>query len=279
MSPFDAVSHSFSTVAIGGFSTHDQSMGYFEQPAVHIVAMVFMLLAGMNFALHFLTIRSGNIRHYLRDTEVRVYLGLILVIGVLCLLVLMSFRSYPDLGSLVRHGLFQVISIGTTTGFTTSGFAWWPVFLPVLLVLLACVGGCAGSTAGGMKVIRAVLLYKQGHREFQRLVHPHALMSVKISGRPVQKDIIDAVWAFFSVYTACYLMLSLAVTATGLDLVSAFSAVASCINNLGPGLGEVAENYAAVSDAGKWLLAATMLLGRLELFTLLVLFTPTFWRG
>ena len=279
MSTFDAIGHSFSTVAIGGFSTHDESLGYFDSPAIHGVAIVFMLLAGMSFSLHFMAWRERSLRSYIGDSEVAVYLVLI---AVACVVVVSALGVYNAVGSRseqVQQGIFQVVSILTTTGFTTGGYAWWPSFLPVLVLALSFVGGCAGSTAGGMKVIRVVLLYKQGRREFLRLVHPNAMMSIKINSKPVPDAVIHAVWAFFSLYVLCFVGLSVAMTATGLDWTTAFGAVAACLNNLGPGIGGVAETYSDMTVAGKWLLAFAMLLGRLELMTLLVLFTAAFWRS
>ncbi len=279
MGPFDALGHSFSTIAIGGFSTHDRSMGYFNNPMIDGVAMIFMLLAGVNFALHFVAWRGRSLKGYLRDTEVRVYASIILLLAVVSVAILILMESFGSIGESVRHGMFQVISIATTTGFTTTGYHWWPVFLPAMLLLASCVGGCAGSTAGGIKVIRAILLYKQGKREMMRLVHPHSIMPIKLGGKPTADHVINAVWGFFSLYMLCLVILSMAMAATGLDLITAFSAVVACLNNLGPGLGDVALNYASISTTGKWILSFTMLLGRLELFTLLVLLTPTFWRG
>ncbi len=279
MSTFDAIGHSFSTVAIGGFSTHDQSMGYFTSPAIHGVGIVFMLLAGMSFSLHFIAWRKRTLRSYIGDTEVTVYFA---IIAAACALVVVALGLYGVFGSTperIQQGVFQVVSIVTTTGFTTGGYAWWPAFLPVLVLALSFVGGCAGSTAGGMKVIRIVLLYRQGRREFLRLVHPNAMMSIKINRKPVPDAVIHAVWAFFSLYVLCFLVLSVVMTATGLDWTTAFGAVAACLNNLGPGIGGVEATYADVPDAGKWLLAFAMLLGRLELMTLLVLFTAAFWRS
>jgi len=279
MDVFDAVGHSFSTIAIGGFSTHDRSMGFFDSAAVEIVAMVFMVLAGINFALHFVAWYRRSPKCYAQDTEAKVYVGLLAIAALACFGVLSWYSTYGSDTETLRHGAFQAISVATTTGFTTTGYAWWPSFLPVMLLLLSCVGGCAGSTAGGMKVIRAALLYKQGRREMMRLVHPQAIMPIKIGGRPIPGHVIDAVWAFFSLYALSLAVISLALNATGLDVLTAFSAAAACLNNLGPGLGGVAANYAGISDVAKWILCFAMLLGRLELFTLLILFTPTFWRG
>ena len=279
MTVFDAVGHAFSTVAIGGFSTHDESIGFFNNPLVMIIAMIFMLVSAINFALHFIVVRSRSISTYFGDTEVKAFMLFMLLVITTAITVLAIWETYPSSGQTILHGAFQVISIGTTTGFTTTGFHWWPSFLPVLLIIMSAVGGCAGSTAGGMKMIRFVLLYKQGKREIGQLIHPSALVTVKIGNKPVPDHVINAVWGFFSLYILSYVGLSIAVTATGVDLITAFSAVTACLNNLGPGLGAVAENYALLNPATKLILTATMLLGRLEIFTLLVLLTPAFWRS
>ena len=279
MTVFDAIGHSFSTVAIGGFSTHDASIGFFDSPLISAIASLFMIAAGMNFALHFLALRQRNFLVYLQDTEVRVFLGFLLFVTVLTCGVLWSTNTFSDATTTLWHGVFQVISIGTTTGFTTSGFHWWPSLLPVLLIMMSGIGGCAGSTAGGVKVIRMILLYKQGRREINQLIHPSAFFPIKLGGKPVPDNVINAIWGFFALYIFSYLVLSLAMTATGADPLTAFSAVTACLNNLGPGLGAVAKNYAAIDPAGKWILSGAMLMGRLELFTLLVLLTPAFWRS
>ena len=279
MTVFDAIGHSFSTVAIGGFSTHDASIGFFDSPLISAIASLFMIAAGMNFALHFLALRQRNFLVYLQDTEVRVFLGFLLLVTVLTCGVLWSTNTFSDATTTLWHGIFQVISIGTTTGFTTSGFHWWPSLLPVLLIMMSGIGGCAGSTAGGVKVIRMILLYKQGRREINQLIHPSAFFPTKLGGKPVPDNVINAIWGFFALYIFSYLVLSLAMTATGADPLTAFSAVTACLNNLGPGLGAVAKNYAAIDPAGKWILSGAMLMGRLELFTLLVLLTPAFWRS
>jgi len=278
MSLFDAVGHSFSTVAIGGFSTHDQSIGFFNSPTIAAIACVFMLLSGINFALHFTALRDRRLGLYLKDPEVGTFLGSIVIVTTVALATLFAFHTYQETGDTFWHGIFHVVSIATTTGFTTSGFHWWPTFLPIMLILMSAMGGCAGSTAGGMKIIRVILLYKQGRREIDQLIHPSALIPIKLGGRPVPDQVIDAVWGFFALYILSYVLLSLAMTATGVDLVTAFSSVTACLNNLGPGLGAVAENYAGINVAGKWILAISMLLGRLEIFTLLVLLSPAFWR-
>ncbi|NIP73529.1 MAG: potassium transporter [Gammaproteobacteria bacterium] len=278
MDLFDAVAHAFSTVAIGGFSTHDLSMGYFASPVIEVIAVVFMLLAGMNFALHFMAWRDLSLRHYLIDSEVKAYFNVLAVVAVITTLYLYFTETFPDLSSAVHHGIFQAVSIGTTAGFTTADYFDWPGFLPVLLLFISFIGGCAGSTGGGMKVIRFLLLLKQGVREIMRLIHPNAQIPIKIGGKPMSYRVVESVWGFFAAYVAAFSLMLLILMVTGLDQVTAFSAVAACMNNLGPGLGEVGANYGHLSDLAKWVLMFAMLLGRLEIFTLLVILTPAFWR-
>ena len=277
MTPFDAISHSFSTVAIGGFSTHDESMGFFNSPAIETVAMCFMLLSGINFGLHFLVWRRRNPSHYFMDMEVRTYLSVLALVAIIVCSVL---YLYPTEGvSPLRDGLFQTISIATTTGFTTQNFSTWPSVAPFLLLLAAFAGGCAGSTAGGIKMIRVLMIYLQGMREVKRLIHPNGVFPIKLGTSPVPDRLVEAVWSFFSVYVIVFLIMVTCIMIAGnLDFVTAFSAVGACLNNLGPGLGEVALNYASLSPLVKWLLMFTMMLGRLEIFTLLVLLTPAYWR-
>jgi trk/ktr system potassium uptake protein len=278
MNLFDAVSHSFSTVAIGGFSTHDESMGYFDNAAIDMVAIVFMFLGGVNFALHFVAFRSWRIKTYLRDTEFKVYFSVLFLVSVITVSYLYFSQSTDSFGDAFLQGVFHVVSIGTTTGFLASEYYLWPSFLPVLLLFTSFIGGCAGSTGGGMKVIRVILLLKQGMREMTRLIHPNAIVTVKIGKKPVADTVIDAVWGFFATYVAVFVMMMLLLMASGLDQITSFSAVTATLNNLGPGLGDVAENYAGINDFSKWVLSFGMILGRLEIFTLLVLLTPAFWR-
>lgn len=277
MSLFDAISHSYTTIAIGGFSTYDASVGYFDSPLINAIATFFMLLAGINFALHFTAWRAKSLKHYLQDPEVKAYLGILGVVGLIAVVALYFTGTY-DLADSVSYGLFEVVSVATTTGYASSGFAAWPTFLPMLLFILSFMGGCAGSTAGGMKVIRIMLIFKQGVRELRRLVHPNAIFTIKLGGQKVDNRIGEAVWGFFAAYLFLFTLLFLMLLATGLDFTTAFSTVASCLNNLGPALGEAAANYESLPDVAKWILCFAMLLGRLEIFTLLVLFTPTFWR-
>jgi trk system potassium uptake protein TrkH len=278
MSVFDALCHAFSTVAIGGFSTHDLSIGWFGSTAIDIVAIVFMILAGINFSLHFFAWRNISISHYRQDPEFRAYIFILLMLSAVVIMSLSLLGTYTDWDDTVINGLFQSVSIATTTGFTTANYAAWPGALPVLLIFASFVGGCAGSTGGGIKVIRWLLIAKQGAREIVRLVHPSAEIPVKLGSSAVPFRVVDAVWGFFSVYIVVFGIMLLAMMSTGLDQVTAFSAVAATINNLGPGLGEVAAGFMTLTDTAKWIAIVGMLLGRLEIFTLLVLITPTFWR-
>lgn len=277
MSFFDALCHSFATVAIGGFSTHDASLGYFDSNLINIIATVFMLIAGVNFALHFTAWRLQSLRQYLKDPELKFYLVILVLLSVVTSAVLFSTQTYNGFDSVV-HGVFQSVSIATTTGFTTANFSEWPSVLPYMLIYASIIGACAGSTGGGMKVIRILLILKQGLREVQRLIHPNSVIPIKLGSTLVPDRVIEAVWGFFAVYVMVFLALLLALLATGLDVITAFSAVGAAINNLGPGLGGVAQSYSLLSDPAKWILCFAMLLGRLEIFTLLVLFLPMFWR-
>jgi trk system potassium uptake protein TrkH len=275
---FDALCHAFSTVAIGGFSTHDASIGHFNSGLIDSVAIVFMFIAGINFSLHFFAWRYVSIKHYAKDPEFRAYAAMLITVSVIVVFTLYQFRGFSDPGQTFINGVFQAVSIATTTGFTTENFSLWPAALPVLLIFASFIGGCAGSTAGGIKVIRWLLIYKQGAREVARLVHPNAEIPVKLGASAVQPRVVDAVWGFFSVYVVAFSVMLLAMMATGLDQVTAFSAVAASLNNLGPGLGDVASGFMSLSDTAKWISVIGMLLGRLEIFTLLVLITPMFWR-
>jgi trk system potassium uptake protein TrkH len=279
MQLFDAVGHAFSTVAIGGFSTHNESLAFWDNPTIEAVAMVFMTIAGINFALHFSAWRRASAQPYFIDPELKVYAVLLLSFSVLVSFALFVTGTYDTLASSFRYGFFQVISAMTTTGFTTASFYEWTGFLPVLLICIAFIGGCAGSTAGGMKVIRVILLFKQSVREIRRLIHPHAVVPIKLGGQRTSDTVISAVWGFFFLYIANFAVMTVLLTATGLDAETAYSAVGACITNLGPALGEAGPNYASLSDPAKVILSIAMLLGRLEVYTLLVLLTPAFWRG
>ena len=278
MTPFDAIGHSFSTLSTGGFSTHDASLGYFNSTAINTIAVIFMFLGGVNFALHFYVFRFGRPLEYFRDSEFRAYFGLVIALTILATILLAMTPEHGPFGFAFGKALFHVVSIQSNTGFTTEGFHYWPGALPIILVLMSFVSGCAGSTSGGMKVIRWLLIWKQGAREVQRLIHPSAQIPVKIGHKPVEWRVIDAVWGFFAVYVVLFSLLMVLLIGMGEDQITAFAAIASCMNNLGPGLGEVSVTFATLADPGKWVCIAAMLLGRLEVFPLLVLVTPTFWR-
>jgi len=278
MSLFDAISHSLSTIAIGGFSTHDASLGYFDSRPIDLVAIIFMIIAGVNFALHFTAWQQKKITHYFLDSEFQFYAFILAAISLITIIMLSTFEVYATIEETIIKGTFQVISFATTTGFATAEYSSWPIFLPYILLYVAIVGACAGSTGGGMKVIRILLIFKQGIREIQRLIHPKAIIPIKLGRHAVSDQVIEAVWGFFAVYVMAFMLILLALLATGLDIVTAFSAVGACINNLGPGLGSISSTYGHIPDPAKWVLCLAMLLGRLEIFTLLVLFTPMFWR-
>ena len=278
MDGFDALCHAFSTIAIGGFSTHDASMGYFNSSLIEIIACFFMLIAGMNFALHFGAFKSRTLRHYLQNAELRLYLFILAFVSILIVINLLQNKTFESFDRTLIQGIFHTISIGTTTGFTTTDFYNWSGFAAILLLFTSFIGGCAGSTGGGIKVVRFMLLIKQGIREINQLIHPDACYQIRIGKQIISPKIINTVWGFFALYVASYILMYLALAATGLDLITAFSAVGASINNLGPGLGEVGLNYANINDTAKWILSFGMLLGRLEIFTLLVILSPEFWH-
>lgn len=284
MSLFDAISHSFSTVSIGGFSTHDESMAWFtHQEGINgdfilIVCMFFMVLAGLNFGLHYYAFAKKSINHYLKDTEARVYIYLLLASMVVVSLGLFLWNTY-NAGNSIRQGFFHTISVMTTTGFTTQGFAAWPHHLAFMLIFLSFFGACAGSTGGGIKIGRMIILGKQTLREIARLIHPNAVIPIKVGDRPVNPRVADAIWGFFGAYLMIFYAMVIMLLASGLDYVTAWSAVAASLNNLGPGLGDVAANYAGINNFAKWVLCFCMILGRLELFTLIVLLVPMYWRS
>jgi len=274
---FDAICHAFSTVAIGGFSTHDASMGYFENDQILLVCTLFMVISAVNFGLHFIALQRRNLRIYMQDSETSFFSVVIGSATVVTCGTLILTTTLPPSEGLI-HGMFQTVSIATTTGFTTRDFASWPNFLPVFLLMLSFMGGCAGSTGGGLKAMRLLLIFRQGMRELRQLLHPNAVIPLKLDSRRVQPTVVSAVWSFYAVYMVTLVTIMLLMLATGLDFTSAFSATAAALNNLGPGLGSVAANYSGVNEVGKLLLCVAMLAGRLEVFTLLVLFTPAFWR-
>ena len=278
MGLFDAICHAFSTVAIGGFSTYDESFGYFDSAAIELVAVVFMFVSGVNFSLHFLAWRHRSVKHYFQDPEFRAYAKLLGGLIAVVVVYLYAQGYYPTLAETLTHGLFQTVSIATTTGFTTADFAVWPGVLPVLLIFSSfCRRMCRidGRRHEGHPLAVDVPAGAQGSAAAGS---PSAEVPVKLGSKAVPSRVVDAVWGFFAVYVVVFSALLLILVAAGLDQVSAFSAVAATLNNLGPGLGEVASGFGGVGIIEKWAAVCAMLLGRLEIFTLLVLITPTFWR-
>lgn len=276
---FEAIGHGLSTVSTGGFSNHDASLAYFDSAAIELIAVLFMILGSVNFTLHFFAWRHRSLSAYFRDSEFRIYLLVLGSSSALYALALLLAATGEDPWLALRRALVQAVSMQSSTGFTTDDFSSWPGALPFLLMISTFLGGCAGSTAGGMKMIRWLLIWQQGRREVVRLVHPSAELPVKIGGKPAGARIIESVWGFFAVYVLCFVALMLLLMAAGEDQVTAFSTIATCINNAGPALGTVSSNFTALSDGGKWICVIAMLLGRLEIFPLLVLISPTFWRG
>lgn len=278
MDMFDAIGHSYSTVAIGGFSTHDLSIGYFDSIAIESVAVVFMFLAGINFSLHFFVWRKKNILAFFKDAEFQTYLLMLSVIIVIISIYLLNSGYYQTTEEALRYGIFQSISIATTTGFASTNFSLWPLILPVILIFASFIGACAGSTGGGIKVVRVLLMFKLAMKEIKKFIHPNAQINIKLNQRSVAESTLISVWGFFSLYVIAFILIMVALMFTGMDQVTSFSATAASMNNLGPGLGEVAENYASISESAKWILSFSMLLGRLEILTLMALLHKAFWR-
>ncbi len=276
----DAFMHMCSTMGLGGFAAYDASFAAFNSPAIEAVAILFMLLAGVNFALYFLVWKQRSLRVLFRDIEARAYFAVIIASVALVTIILFAGGVYPGMLTALRRAAFNVVSVATTTGFATVDYAQWPVFVPVLMLLLCGFATCAGSTGGGVKMVRLLLLVKQVRREFKRILHPRAVAPVKLSSNVVSTDVLLSVLAFMLIYGAVLIGATMLLLASGLDIVSALSAAVACINNTGPGLGQVGPsgNYQGLSDFQTWVLTCTMLLGRLELFSILVLLTPAFWR-
>lgn len=278
MSLFDAVCHAFSTISMGGFSTHDASIGYFNSPVIEMIASLFMFLSALNFTLHFTAWKHKNIFYYFNDAEFKFFSFVVLSMMVFVCLSLFSTMENIAAGSALRLGIFQTISILTTTGFASTNYSAWPAFIPFALLCVGFIGGCAGSTAGGVKAVRVLILYHLFIRETKRLIHPNGVFAIKFGRAVVNDRVLQAIWGFIGAYITIFLVLVITLMMTGLNFETAFSAVASCLNNLGPGLGDVASHFGDISNTAKFLLCLSMLLGRVEIFTLLVLFTPMFWR-
>ena len=277
MSWFDAVGHAFSTISIGGFSTHDANFAFFNNSSLRWTAIIFMVIAGINFALHYLAWTKKRLLHYFYDSEVKLYLSLLVSTALIAYLTLLFSDNVYD--EMLVDSAFQAVSIGTTTGFLTSNYSNWPLFVPIMLLIAAFIGACAGSTGGGIKVIRALILIRQGSSEITKLIHPNAVVTIKFGKKSLDPRVSESVWGFFAVYVATFLIILMFLLSQNNDFLTAFSAVGATLNNLGPGLGAVSENYKDITDGSKIALCLSMLLGRLEIFTLLLLFTPAFWRN
>ncbi len=278
MDLFEALCHTFGTMATGGFSTRNISIGSYNRAYFDGVIIVFMILAGTNFALHYQAL-TGNFRAFYRNSEVRFY-WTTLAGAILIITLILRVQTYDTVASAFRYASFQVTSIMTTTGYTTADFEKWPSFVQYTLVLLMFIGGSTGSTGGGMKCMRILLLLKLGRRELSRLIHPHGIIPVRLGGKVVSDGVIQSVWGFFFLFILVFVLASVVMSLLGLDIITAFVSVAATINNIGPGLGAVGpmDNYTPIPHVGKWILIFCMLIGRLELYTVIILLVPEFWK-
>lgn len=280
MSWTDAFMHMCSTLGLGGLAGYDASFAAFNSWKIELVAIFFMLMAGVNFALYFVALKRRSVSVLWRDLEARVFWALMLGSVLLVTAVLMAHEVYPEPLTALRHAAFNVISLATTTGFATVDYAQWPIFAPIWMLFLCGFATCAGSTGGGIKLVRSLLLLKQAKRELIRILHPRAVQPVTLGGAVVSAEVLSAILAFMLIYGAVTIGATMLLLLSGLDAITAFTAVVACINNTGPGLGQVGPsgNYQGLSDFQTWVCTVTMLLGRLELFSVLVLLTPQFWR-
>lgn len=275
---FDAIGNSFATVATGGFSMHDASFAYYHSDALELLAAFFMFISGINFALHFAALRSGSIKTFFCDPEFRAYSGIAAGLTALITAYLYYQGVYPTLFETFVQSVFQYTSMATSTGFTSANFADWPGFVPILLIMIGFMGASVGSTTGGIKVMRIYLMFKQGVREMIRLLHPSAEIAVKFGKTPVSNRVLQGVLGFVAIYFLLFVVMLMILLSTGLQPLEAFSGLETCMNGVGPGLGTVASNFQGVTVVAQWTLIAAMLLGRLEIYPLLILFMPAFWR-
>lgn len=278
MQPFDAICESFSTVATGGFSVHMESFAFYNNAAVELIASLFMLLSGANYSLHFIALRRTSLSHYFEDLEFRSYVLIIFLTIVLTTVVLMKYHVYSDTETAIIKSIFNVVSLATTTGLESAKFEQWPSFIPFLLMFVAIIGGCAASTAGGMKVLRILLLQKQALRELHRLIHPKAILPIKFGRQILSEEVVEAMWAFIATFVFLFVVMMLILLADGNDLTTSFGALVASLANAGNAIGAVSQHFADLSAASKWVLIFAMIAGRLEIFTVLVLLTPAFWR-
>lgn len=280
MSWADAFMHMCTTMGLGGFSAYDASFAHFNSERIEWVAIVFMTLAGISFVRYFVVLRNRSLRPITGDREIRAYLALLVLSTLVVMALLLIHGVYDDPVQALRMSAFHVVSLATTTGYAATDYAQWPVFAPVFLLFLGCFASCAGSTGGGIKMVRMILLIKQARRELVRIIHPRVVNPVTLAGHVVPMSVMTAVFGFMLIYGAATMGLSMLLLFSGLDIVTAFSAVVATVNNIGPGLGQVgpAGNFGGLSSFQTWVLSFAMLLGRLELLTVLVLLTGHFWR-
>ena len=275
MNAFDAISHSLSTVSIGGFSTYNNSIGHFDNGLIETVCVIFMFLSALSFTLHYFAFYMKKPLKYLYDPELRFFISIMACIFLLSTLI--NYFSNFEQAS-IRELLFHSVSIVTTTGFSIGDTNQWNPSIGFLFLIGAFIGACSGSVGGGIKSWRVLIMINYAYINLKKMIHPNAVISLKIGTKNVENDVAASVWGFFSIYVLSFIILLLGLVVTGLDFQSAFSAIGACLNNLGPGLGEVAQTYASVTATGKAILSFAMILGRLEIFTLLVLFMPIFWQ-
>jgi trk system potassium uptake protein TrkH len=275
----DAFMHMCTTMGLGGFSPYDASIGHFQSPLIEVVAIAFMLLAGISLTLYFAAWRLRSLAVLWHNIELRAFV-LVLVLAVVLVALFLTAHDVYGFGDALRHAAFNVVSVATTTGYASVDYGAWPVFAPLLMILLGCFATCAGSTGGGIKMVRMLILLKQAQRELVRIVHPNVVNPVVLGGNVVPPKVMQNVNAFMMIYGATLVSLTMLLVLTGMDVLTAFTAVVACVNNIGPGLGEVgpAGNFGGLTDFQTWVCSFGMLLGRLELLGLLVLFTPQFWK-
>lgn len=278
MDAFDAVCHALSTTSTGGFSTHDAAFGFWDSPLLDAVAITFMTLGGVNFGLHFAAWRAASLRPYHHDSELQAYLRILAGVALAVGLVLWTAGHHPGLPESLRQSLFMVVSVMTTTGFVVEDFDRWPPLAAMLVMVVGVIGGCSGSTVGGLKVARVQMVMRQGWREVRQLVHPKGQFLITAGGQRVSESVVLSVGGFITLWMACFMLILLAFVACGLDPLSAFGATVGTLANVGPGIGEVTFSFASVNQGGLWVGTLAMLLGRLEVFSVLVLLTPMFWR-
>jgi trk system potassium uptake protein TrkH len=280
MNWLDAICHAFAAMGLGGFSTYDDSVGHFDSPAIEAVLIFFMMVAGMNFATHFVAWRGRSLRAYLTDMEAKAFVALIVSSTIVCSLYLTVLGTYPGFLTALRHVAFNLVSIATDCGFASVDYDKWPIFVPLWMLFLSCVSVSSGSTGGGIKMIRTLILAQQGLIELKRLVHPSLVAPLRVGDTAIPQQIAGAVLGFIFLYILAVGELTFFLVASGLDFTSSITAIVACINNAGPGLNVVgpAQNYQSLTDFQTWVCAFAMLLGRLEVLTVFVLFTPAFWR-